>query len=52
MALKIHGIVSRGKMKPEKKTDGMISVMHICSACMEFSALVEINKPRLNSVNT
>ena len=32
--LKNHGIVSRGKMKPLKNTDGITKIMLICSACI------------------
>ena len=32
IAEKIQGIVSRGKMNPEKKTDGIMKTMVICSA--------------------
>ena len=49
---KMTGIVSMGKMNPEKKTDGRISAMEICSACMWFCASVEMSSPTLNSVNT
>ena len=49
---KILGIVSMGKMNPEKKTDGKMNIMVICSACIWFSARVEISRPRLRRQNT
>ena len=46
------GIVSRGKMKPEKKTLGRMKAIDICSACIWFSALVATSRPRLSSAKT
>src|SRR6266550_3657377 len=43
-AQKIHGIVSRGKMKPEKNTEGMMNTIVICSAWIWFCARVETSR--------
>src|SRR5207244_12176058 len=51
-AEKIHGMVSRRKKNPEKKTLGNRNTIDICSACIWFSALVPTSNPRLSSANT
>jgi len=46
------GAAQNGKMKPEKKTLGMMNVIDICKACIWFSALVATSRPRRRSAKT